>query len=117
MKSLKIAVVTVLGACAALLVPATAEAAPQAVTMFSFKGEPGEPMSGGTSGVLREPAARFQLLQDRAISRFNITSGSDPWTVELAPPSGERFHPGVYLNAERAGFQHGRAAGLAVSHF
>lgn len=105
-----------IGLAGALVLAAPASAAPTPESSLSWSIEPwngeGEPLAG----VFTEPTASFQSLRDRDIHRLNVTSGNAYWSISLAAPVGEQLHPGNYPNAERAGFQTGRAPGLDVTY-
>ncbi|MFC6017983.1 hypothetical protein ACFP2T_17410 [Plantactinospora solaniradicis] len=92
--------------------PASAAPVAESSLSWSIGVSDGEPLTG----VFTEPEARFQSLRDGAISRINVYAGSTYWSMSFAPPVGEQLHPGNYPNAERAGFQSGRAPGLDVSY-
>jgi hypothetical protein len=90
-----------------------AHAAPVAVSSLSWSIElpDGDPLTG----EFTEPSATFHTLRDRSISRINVSSATAFWSISIAAPIGEELHPGEYRDAERAGFQSGRAPGLDVS--
>ncbi|GAA4445648.1 hypothetical protein [Phytohabitans houttuyneae] len=109
-----LAVASLFTIASSLLVVTPAKAAPVAESSLSWKiesGDGGEP----TTGVLTGPGVSFQSLRDRTISRINVTSDSAFWSISFAAPVDEELHPGIYPDAERAGFQTGRAPGLDVS--
>ncbi|MEU4677456.1 hypothetical protein [Micromonospora sp. NPDC023737] len=111
-----IVVASVIGLTSALLVPAPASAAPAPESSLSWSIEPSDGQGEPLSGVLTEPEASFQSLRDGNIHRLNVSSAGPYWSISIAPPVGEQLHPGIYPNAERAGFQTGRAPGLDVSY-
>jgi hypothetical protein len=47
--------------------------------------------------------------------RISMTSASENWQLTLAAPAGEKLHPGIYNNSERAPFRTGRSSGLEFS--
>jgi len=110
-----VASVITLGAVA-LLAATPASAAPAPESSLSWSIDPWDGEGEPVTGVFREPDATFQSLRDRNIHRVNVSSGNTFWSISLAPPVGEQLHPGNYPNAERAGFQTGRAPGLDVSY-
>lgn len=96
-----------------LAVAAPAQAASTPVTSLTYELETdGEPITG----TLTEPGAHFQSLHDRGIHRFNVSSGNTWISINLAAPVGAQLQPGHYPDAERAGFQTGRAPGLDVQY-
>ncbi|MEW2146605.1 hypothetical protein AB0869_27720 [Micromonospora vinacea] len=110
-----VATASVIGLAGALLSAAPASAAPAPESSLAWSIEPSDEQGEPLTGVFTEPAARFQSLRDGDIHRLNVTSASTYWSISLAAPVGEQLHPGNYPNAERAGFQTGRAPGLDVS--
>ncbi|MBQ1076087.1 hypothetical protein KBX06_23435 [Micromonospora sp. C31] len=107
---------SLVGLTGALLVAAPASAAPVPESSLSWSIEPSDGQGEPVTGTFTEPTASFQSLRDGNIHRVNVSSAGTFWSISLAPPVGEQLHPGNYPNAERAGFQTGRAPGLDVTH-
>jgi len=97
-----------------LVVAAPANAEPVAESSLSWSIEHWDGVSDPTTGFITEPDAHFQVLRDGSIHRINVTAGNTYWSISLAAPVGQELHPGIYPNAERAGFQSGRSPGLDV---
>lgn len=96
----------------ALAAPTTA--APVAESSLSWRIDPVEGEEPIT-GELTAPTATFQSLRSGTINRINVAGNGESWSIGLAAPVDEELHPGIYRNAERAGFQSGRAPGLDVT--
>lgn len=106
-----IAVTGLLGAVAA-----PAHAAPQAGTSFTYTSERGDWVGRGETGSYAAPADTLKATGTAEYLTVQVSTGAlRSWTIELAAPKGETLHPGVYRDAERAGFRTGRAPGLDVS--
>ncbi|HYN96444.1 MAG TPA: hypothetical protein VES42_21595 [Pilimelia sp.] len=85
-----------------------AAAAPVALTEFSYT-------YGETTGTFTAPAADIGLSGTNRSIYAGINTDDEWWSVALEAPRGEVLRPGVFRDAERAGFQKGRAPGLSVS--
>jgi hypothetical protein len=96
----------------ALAAPATAVPAAESALSWTI-----DPVEGGEpiTGELTAPDATFQSLRSGTINRITVSGDGESWSIGLAAPVGEELHPGIYRNAERAGFQSGRAPGLEVT--
>ncbi|MFB7600469.1 hypothetical protein [Streptomyces sp. NPDC056160] len=102
-----------IGLTAGLVSPAeAATAAPVAVTKYSHTSENGDWVGQGGSVAYTPKTATITVEGTAEALTARIENDSDWWTVELAAPAGEKLHPGVYRDAERAGFATGRAPGL-----
>jgi hypothetical protein len=106
-------VVLLVAAAGSLLAATPASAVPVAASSLSWTIE-SDDGSDPQTGVLTGPDASFHSLRDRAIHRINVSSVNTFWSISLAAPVDEELHPGNYPDAERAGFQTGRAPGLDV---
>ncbi|MET7988582.1 MULTISPECIES: hypothetical protein [unclassified Streptomyces] len=104
------------GLTTALAAPATAATtAPVAVTRYSHTSQPGDYIGQGATASYTPKTATITAGGSAEYARFRVSTGDTWWDVELAAPQGERLHPGVYRNAERAAFRTGRSPGLDVS--
>lgn len=109
-------VTATLGLTAALTQPAAAAGAtPAAVTKYSHTSEAGDYIGQGTTASYTSRTATISAGGDAGYVRFRVMTDDTWWDVELAAPQGEKLHPGVYRNAERAAFRTGRSPGLDVS--
>ncbi|MFC9602488.1 hypothetical protein ACFTTN_03370 [Streptomyces niveus] len=90
-----------------------ASAEPQAVTLYSYKSEPGEWIGGGTSG--RYDSLTVRSVADSSPEKIHLYATN--WDIEFAAPQGEPLRPGVYRNVERIAGRTGRAPGMQVSAF
>ncbi|MEB3966679.1 hypothetical protein OKJ48_41590 [Streptomyces kunmingensis] len=107
---------TTIGLTTALAAPASAAgAAPVAVTKYSYTSEAGDYIGGGVSASFTPRNATVTAGGTAEYVRFRVSTDTTWWDVELAAPTGEKLHPGVYRNAERASFRTGRSPGLDVS--
>ncbi|MDN0193449.1 hypothetical protein [Streptomyces sp. S.PNR 29] len=106
-----------LGVTTALAEPATAATGtPVAVTKYSHTSEAGDYIGQGGSTAYTPATATITAGGDAAYVRFRVLSTDHTWwDVDLAAPEGEKLHPGIYRNAERAAFRTGRSPGLDVS--
>lgn len=111
-----LAVTSLLALAGSLITAVPASAAPVAESSLSWSIELPDGEGDPLTGVLTGPGATFHSLRDSSIHRISVASDTEWWTISLAAPYGEQLHPGHYPNAERAGFQSGRAPGLDVSH-
>ncbi|CAL9518478.1 hypothetical protein [Streptomyces sp. enrichment culture] len=105
-----------LGLTTGLVQPATAaDGTPRAVTSYRHTSEAGDWVGQGGSVAHTPSTARITV--DGALEGVRLRAESDTewWEVELAAPAGEKLHPGVYRDAERASSRTGRAPGLDVS--
>ncbi|GAA5077295.1 hypothetical protein [Streptomyces similanensis] len=110
------ALTTTLGVTAALSEPAAAAgASPVAVTKYTHTSQAGDYIGQGTTASYTSATAKITAGGTAEYVRFHVDTGSTWWDVELAAPQGEKLHPGVYRNAERAAFRTGRSPGLDVS--
>ncbi|MFJ9543380.1 hypothetical protein ACIRPX_39960 [Streptomyces sp. NPDC101225] len=99
-------------------VTGTASAAtgvPSAVTKYRYTSEAGDYIGQGGSAVYTPSTATVSVGGDAQYVRFRVSTDDEWWDVDLAAPSGEQLHPGVYRDAERAAFRTGRSPGLDVS--
>ncbi len=109
-----------IGLTAGLSTPAAAAAGtPVAVTKYSHTSETGDYIGQGTSTAYTPTTATITAGGTAEYVRFRVWAESEDdttwWDVELAAPQGEKLHPGIYRNAERAAFRTGRSPGLDVS--
>ncbi|MFF3410293.1 hypothetical protein ACFYW8_29655 [Streptomyces sp. NPDC002742] len=94
---------------------AAATGTPAAVTKYSHTSQPGDYIGQGLSVAYTPNTATISAGGSAEDARFRVSTGSTWWDVELAAPQGEKLHPGIYRNAERAPFRTGRSPGLDVS--
>lgn len=107
---------TTIGLTTALAAPASAAGtAPVAVTKYSYTSEAGDYIGGGVAASFTPRNATVTAGGTAEYVRFRVQNDDTWWDVELAAPVGEKLHPGVYRNAERAPFRTGRSPGLDVS--
>ncbi|MGY0024726.1 hypothetical protein [Streptomyces sp. cg35] len=106
---------TTIGLTTALAAPASAAAAPVAITKYSYTSQAGDYIGGGASASFTPQNATVTAGGSAEYVRFRVSTDTTWWDVELAAPTGEKLHPGVYRNAERAPFRTGRSPGLDVS--
>ncbi|MEU0037968.1 hypothetical protein [Streptomyces sp. NPDC006333] len=105
-----------IGLTAALAAPAeAATGTPTAVTKYSHTSVPGDYIGQGATVAYTPKTATISAGGSAEYARFRVSTGDTWWDVDLAAPQGERLHPGVYRNAERAAFRTGRSPGLDVS--
>ncbi|MEU1269450.1 hypothetical protein [Streptomyces sp. NPDC005799] len=88
---------------------------PAAVTKYSFTSQSGDYIGQGGSATYTPSTATVSADGDAGYVRFRVSTADEWWDVDLAAPTGEQLHPGVYRNAERAPFRTGRSPGLDVS--
>ncbi|WP_331747960.1 hypothetical protein OG520_40545 (plasmid) [Streptomyces sp. NBC_00984] len=99
---------------------AAVAAEPKATTSYTYTSRPGDFIGEGRTGSYKEPGSTFTLHQpepaiDPGLVRVNVNDGAGvSWDITLAAPHGERLHPGVYREAERADSRTGWAPGLSV---
>ncbi|MGW0971895.1 hypothetical protein [Streptomyces sp. NPDC002516] len=104
------------GLTTALAAPAAAATtAPVAVTGYSHTSKPGDYIGQGATTSYTPRTATISVSGSAEYARFKVEAAGTWWDVELAAPQGERLHPGIYRNAERAPFRTGRSPGLDVS--
>jgi hypothetical protein len=115
---------TILGATQ--LVPAAA--APNhdrnPTTSYTYVSNPGDYIGQGLAATYTDPPASFILAHlygpyadpPTVSTGFEVyvTSGSDWWYINIAPPIGQNLRVGTYTGAERAAFRTGSAPGLDV---
>lgn len=94
---------------------ATGTGTPAAVTKYSYTSQAGDYIGQGGSAAYTPSTATISTSGDAADLRVRVSTGTEWWDVELAAPVGEKLHPGVYRDAERAPFRTGRSPGLDVS--
>ncbi|MCP3803221.1 hypothetical protein NLX83_28480 [Allokutzneria sp. A3M-2-11 16] len=106
---------------AGLVMNGAAGAAPKAaertpVSSYEFVSEKGDYIGGGATRSYRAPKDKVGLSgnAEGLTLRVDSADGKEWWHVDLAAPRGQRLHPGVYRDAERASFRTGRAPGLDV---
>ncbi|MFF0190147.1 hypothetical protein [Streptomyces sp. NPDC005244] len=104
------------GLTTALAAPAAAATGtPVAVTKYSHSSKPGDYIGQGTTASYTPKTATISAGGSAEYARFRVSTDDTWWDVDLAAPQGEKLHPGVYRNAERAAFRTGRSPGLDVS--
>lgn len=104
------------GLTTALAAPAAAATGtPVAVTKYSHSSRPGDYMGQGATASYTPKTATISAGGSAEYVRFRVSTDDTWWDVDLAAPQGEKLHPGVYRNAERAAFRTGRSPGLDVS--
>jgi hypothetical protein len=104
------------GLTTALAEPAAAATTtPVAVTKYSYTSAAGDYIGQGGSASYTPSTATITAGGDAQYARFRVSTDTTWWDVELAAPVGEKLHPGVYRDAERAAFRTGRSPGLDVS--
>lgn len=105
-----------IGFTTVLAAPAqAATGTPVAVTRYSHTSQAGDYIGRGATAAFTSKTATITVGGSAEYARFQVTSGATRWDVELAAPAGEKLHPGVYRNAERASSRTGRSPGLDVS--
>ena len=105
-----------LGLGTALASPAAAATGtPVAVTKYSHTSKPGDYIGQGAAASYTAKTATISAGGSAEYVRFRVSTDATWWDVDLAAPRGEKLHPGVYRNAERAGSRTGRSPGLDVS--
>lgn len=105
-----------IGLTTALTEPAAAATGtPVAVTKFSYTSEAGDYIGQGGTAAYTPATATITAGGDAEYVRFRVTTDTTWWDVDLAAPAGEKLHPGIYRDAERAAFRTGRSPGLDVS--
>ena len=78
--------------------------------------EAGEPISGGVRRVVDLRTATFLVKPTTSLLDIDVEgSADDNWSLELAPPKGQRFELALYQGAQRAPFHKGLAPGLSVT--
>ncbi|MFF4353756.1 hypothetical protein [Streptomyces sp. NPDC001530] len=103
------------GLTAALTEPAAAATGtPVAVTRYSYTSAAGDYIGQGGSAAYTPSTASITVGGDASDLRLSVSNGTTSWDVQLAAPIGEKLHPGVYRDAERASFRTGRSPGLDV---
>ncbi|MGW7268530.1 hypothetical protein [Streptomyces sp. NPDC054842] len=109
------ALTTTVGLVTALAAPArAADGTPAPVTRYSHTSEAGDSVGQGGSVVFTPRTATITAQGTAESVRVRVSGDTGWWDVELAAPAGEKLHPGVYRDAERAAFRTGRAPGLDV---
>ncbi|WP_432176825.1 hypothetical protein [Streptomyces sp. Tue6028] len=104
------------GLTTALAAPAAAAGgAPVAVTKYSHTSRAGDYIGQGSAAAYTARTATITVGGSAEYARFRVSTDSTWWDVELAAPAGQKLHPGVYRDAERAAFRTGRSPGLDVS--
>ncbi|MFD7701943.1 hypothetical protein [Streptomyces caelestis] len=105
-----------LGLTAGLVQPAAAaDGTPRAVTTYRHTSEAGDWIGQGGSVAHTPSTASITVDGAPEAVRFRVENDTEWWEVELAAPKGEKLHPGIYRDAERASSRTGRAPGLDVS--
>jgi len=105
-----------IGLTTALAGPASAATGtPVAVTKYSYTSQAGDYIGQGATATYRPSTATISAGGDAGYVRFRVSNDTTWWDVELAAPIGEKLHPGIYRDAERASFRTGRSPGLDVS--
>ncbi|MFH9863639.1 hypothetical protein [Streptomyces sp. NPDC017202] len=105
-----------IGLTAGLAAPAEAAGTtPVAVTKYSHTSESGDWVGQGGSVAYTPKTATITVEGAAETLTVRIENDAVWWTVQLEAPAGEKLHPGVYRDAERAGFTTGRAPGLDVN--
>ncbi|WP_316959522.1 hypothetical protein [Streptomyces sp. TRM68367] len=105
-----------IGLTAGLAEPAAAATGtPVAVTKYRYTSEAGDYIGQGGTAAYTPATATITAGGTAEYVRFRVSTDSTRWDVDLAAPVGEKLHPGVYRNAERAAFRTGRSPGLDVS--
>ncbi|MEU4653271.1 hypothetical protein AB0G32_04875 [Streptomyces sp. NPDC023723] len=97
---------------------AAAGGAPVAVTAYRHTSEAGDHIGQGGTVAHTPDTAEITLVGDAEELRLRVWVESEEdftwWEVALAAPKGEKLHPGVYRDVERAPVRTGRAPGLDV---
>ncbi|MCX4910861.1 hypothetical protein [Streptomyces sp. NBC_00878] len=105
-----------IGFTTALAQPAVAAAGTSAAaTEYSHTSQTGDYIGQGTGVAYTPTTATITAEGTAEYVRFRVSTDTTWWDVDLAAPMGEKLHPGVYRDAERAPFRTGRAPGLDVS--
>jgi hypothetical protein len=105
----------VVGLLGTFVAPAqAATGVPKAVTSYTYTSTAGDYIGQGLTGSYTPPGASITLRGSAASVRVLVQSGTVRWEADLAAPQGDVLKPGVYRDAERAGFATGRAPGLDV---
>jgi hypothetical protein len=104
--------------------PATTTAPTFLPTGFDFTSQPGDYIGQGMTHHFAPPNDTFTLYAEyggyaspATTSGFIIyvsAQDSETWTIEIAPPRGQKLHTGTYSVATRAAFRGGNAAGLDI---
>lgn len=104
------------GLTTALAAPAAAASGtPTAVTRYTYTSQAGDYIGQGVTATYKPSTATITAGGSADYVRFHVSTGDEWWDVDLAAPQGEKLHPGVYRDAERASFRTGRSPGLDVS--
>ncbi|MEU7583892.1 hypothetical protein AB0B50_40655 [Streptomyces sp. NPDC041068] len=99
----------------AAAVPAQAAAGdPVATTSYAYTSAAGDYIGQGKSATYKAPTDTIKLSGTAEFLNVEVSTPDISWSIDLAAPRGEKLHPGVYRNAERAAFRTGRAPGLDV---
>lgn len=99
-----------------LAVAAPVQAAPGdpvAVSSYAYTSAAGDYIGDGKSASYKAPDTALRISGTAEDVTVELPDGN--WEVQLAAPKGEKLHPGVYRDAERADFRTGRAPGLDVT--
>lgn len=94
---------------------AAADGTPRAVTAYRHTSEAGDWIGQGSAVAYTPSTASITVEGALEVVRMRVENDSAWWDVVLAAPHGEKLHPGVYRDAERAHSATGRAPGLDVS--
>ena len=89
--------------------------APSRVTRYTYTSQAGDYIGQGATATYKPSTATITAGGSADYVRFHVSTGDEWWDVDLAAPLGEKLHPGVYRDAERASFRTGRSPGLDVS--
>src|SRR5215469_16603436 len=77
-------------------------------TLFAYQSEPGDYIGQGMSNQYTTDNATISMRGTAQYLTFSVFTTGEFWFINLAAPSGEILHPGVYFRAERAPFRTGR---------
>jgi len=84
-------------------------------TEISFRGDPGDYITGGRSYNYDPYDAVIWFQRNPTGGVSGVVSGTTHWQLNTAPPSGSPFTTGTYLNAQRYPFPPGGLPGLEMS--
>ena len=84
-------------------------------TMYKYTSETGDYIGGGGTNRYTPANSTISVGGTDGSLTLSVRTATEYWTINLAAPLGEKLHPGVYDDTERASFRTGRAPGLDVS--
>ncbi len=85
-------------------------------TSFGFTSSKGDYIGAGKTMLFGPKDSSVAITGTPDYVRVLVDRGTnESWRADLRAPHGQTFHPGVYANAERTGFQTGLAPGIDIS--